>query len=319
MTTTKNRLMAWGFSLLTSVAVAQAGPFAKKGVEITPHEKKISITVDGQLLTEYHFAGVKRPYFWPLYGPDQAVLTRGFPLEPGPDDATDHIHHVGLWFTHGNVNGHDFWHDSDIQHAELIEYTSGSDFGQFTVSNHWVDDKGGIVCTDRRQFRVHRSGNSSRLFEYLITITASHGEVTFGDTKEGSMAIRLAPTMRVDGKVGKGSILTSEGIKNGDTWGKRAKWVDYYGPVQGKVYGVAMLDHPSNPRHPTWWHVRTYGLFAANPFGIHDFEKKPKGAGDFVLRRDESATFRYGFILHEGPANEEAINAIYEAWTHHNH
>jgi len=24
------------------------------------------------------------------------------------------------------------------------------------------------------------------------------------------------------------------------------------------------------------WHVRDYGLFAANPFCVHDFEKKPR-------------------------------------------
>lgn len=316
--TTKSIFPAIALALsLSGLNLSADQPFAKNGVQITPHDKKISISVDGQLLTEYHFADVARPYFWPVYGPDQAVLTRGFPVETGPDDATDHKHHVGLWFTHGNVNGNDFWHDTDIKHGALLEYTSGSTFGQFTVENHWIGEDGSLVCKDNRTFRVIKSQDSSRLFEYQITVMATNGKVTFGDTKEGSMAIRLAPTMRVEGKVGKGHIHTSTGLKDKDTWGKRAAWVDYYGPVEGKTYGVTILDHPSNPRHPTWWHVRTYGLFAANPFGIHDFEKKEAGVGDFVIQDGESATFRYGFILHEGPTNEEYINAIFHAWTNH--
>jgi len=47
---------------------------------------------------------------------------------------------------------------------------------------------------------------------------------------------------------------------------KHADWCDYYGSIGGKTVGIAMFDHPSNPRHPTTWHVRDYGLFAANPF-----------------------------------------------------
>ena len=30
---------------------------------------------------------------------------------------------------------------------------------------------------------------------------------------------------------------------------------------------VTLMDHPSNLRHPTWWHARDYGFMAANPFG----------------------------------------------------
>ena len=64
--------------------------------------------------------------------------------------------------------------------------------------------------------------------------------------------------------------------------------------------GIAIFDHPENPRHPTWWHVRDYGLFSANPFGVHDFEKKPKHTGDYTLEAGKSLTFRYRFYYHEG-------------------
>ena len=101
--------------------------------------------------------------------------------------------------------------------------------------------------------------------DFEITLKASNGELTFGDTKEGTMAVRLAETMRLKGKAGQGHIVNSAGVRDGQTWGKRAEWCDYYGPVEGRTVGIAIFDHPKNPRHPTWWHVRDYGLFAANP------------------------------------------------------
>jgi hypothetical protein len=125
------------------------------------------------------------------------------------------------------------------------------------------------------------------------------------------MAIRLAPTMQLGGKVGKGHIINSEGVTDNDTWSTRADWVDYYGPVKGEIVGIAMFDHPDNPRHPTWWHVRDYGLFAANPFGIHDFEKKPAGAGDLVIPAGQSVTFKYRFFFHKGDEKQGKVAEHY--------
>jgi hypothetical protein len=120
--------------------------------------------------------------------------------------------------------------------------------------------------------------------------------------------------MRLKGKVGQGHIVNSEGVRDGATWGKRAKWVDYYGPADGKQVGMAIFDHPSNPRHPTWWHVRDYGLFAANPFGVHDFEKKPAGEGDMKVPAGQSVTWRYRFYLHEGDEKAGKVAEAYEAY-----
>ena len=124
------------------------------------------------------------------------------------------------------------------------------------------------------------------------------------------MAIRVAESMRLihgKNKPCEGHIVQSTGVKDGETWGKHAEWCDYYGPVGGKTVGIAMFDHPSNPRHPTTWHVRDYGLFAANPFGLHDFEKKEKGAGDLRVPVGKSITFRYRFYIHNGTTEEGKV------------
>src|SRR6478736_1496794 len=125
----------------------------------------------------------------------------------------------------------------------------------------------------------------------------------------------LAETMRLKGKVGHGHIVNSEGVRDDQTWGKHANWVDYYGPVDGKTVGVAIFDHPSNPRHPTTWHVRDYGLFAANPFGLHDFDpSQPPKAGDFTLPPGGTVTFRYRLFFHNGSTTEAHIADVWNAY-----
>jgi len=163
-----------------------------------------------------------------------------------------------------------------------------------------------------------------RLLDFETTITAGSQEVVFGDDKDGFMAIRVPESMRVEkakakgGKqapAGEGHIINSEGQKDAEAWGKKAVWCDYYGAVEGKTAGVAIFDHPGNPRHPTWWHVRTYGLFAANPFGQAQFEKLPdKQAGAFKVEAGKSVTFRYRFYFHEGDAEQAKVAARYKEY-----
>ena len=55
-------------------------------------------------------------------------------------------------------------------------------------------------------------------------------------------------------------------------------------------------------------------LFAANPFGLHDFEKKEKGAGDLTIPAGKTATFRYRFYLHPGTTEEAKVAERYEEY-----
>ena len=85
--------------------------------------------------------------------------------------------------------------------------------------------------------------------------------------------------------------------------------------MEGKTVGIAIFDHPQNPRHPTWWHVRDYGLFAANPFGQHDFESlADKTAGNLTVPAGKSVTFRYRFYLHEGDEQQAKVAERYKQY-----
>ena len=297
-----------------------AGPWfpawaaVKSGVSVTRTEQTVRVEIDGTLFTEYHFQDAARPYFYPVIGPGGDPVTRNWPMKAGEHEDQDHPHHRSLWYSHGNVNGHDFWEEKTghgrIVHDTFVETKSGPEVGIIVSRNNWVSDAGDIVCTDTRTHRF-KSVPRGTLMDIDITFHASHGAVTLGDTKEGSMALRLAPTMRVRGDVAEGHIVNSEGDEGAEAWGKRAAWCDYYGPVAGKTVGVAIFDHPSNPKHPTWWHVRDYGLFSANPFGVHDFEEKPPGTGDIHIASGESLTFRYRLFFHLGDDEEAGVAEHY--------
>jgi hypothetical protein len=300
---------------LLSRPIARA---ADTGVRLTKGPNDVKIEINGVPFTDYHYKDVPRPYFYPLFGPDGLSMTRNWPMKDAPNEEHDHPHHRSLWFAHGSVNGLDFWTEEKgfgkIVHNVFRKIKSGKHEGVMVSRDKWVAADGKVVCTDDRTLRVYNLPDC-RLFDFEVTLHASRGDLTLGDTKEGSMALRLAESMRLtqsNKARGKGHIVNSNGVRDGDTWGKRADWVDYFGPVEGRIVGVAIFDHPDNPRHPTTWHVRDYGLFAANPFGLHDFEHQPAGAGNLRVPAGKSVTFRYRFYLHLGDEKQARVAEKYQ-------
>lgn len=314
MTHARFLLSAFVLLLAAGCVTSSSQTDPSNSVKLTEGSSSVKVEINGKLFTEYHFKNVSRPFLYPLIGPGGARMTRNWPMQEVPDEERDHPHHRSLWYAHGDINGHDFWSESDKagktvhQHFELLD--SGRK-GIIISKNKLVAKDGSVVAHDTRKLTFY---SDATYFDFEITIEATQGELTLGDTKEGSMAIRLAETMRLKGKVGKGHIVNSEGVRDGATWGKRAKWCDYYGPADGKDVGVAIFDHPQNPRHPTWWHVRDYGLFAANPFGVHDFEKRPAGTGNLIVPAGKDVKFRYRFYLHEG---NEVTGKVAEQYEHY--
>lgn len=305
------------FSLFTIASASFA--FAEKNTaEVTLNKDDVSVAVKvaGKLFTKYVYNDEKRakPILYPVIGPNDIPMTRRYPLEEaGEGEAKDHPHHASLWYTHGEVNGISFWHigkdTGEIIHEKFLKLEGNV----IATRNKWVDSKGKVVCRDERELAFHGEGDD-RAIDVTVKILADSGDVTFGDTKEGSMGIRSNPVLRLKGSVAKGKALNSAGDIDKSLWGKRAAWVSYWAPQEKKVVGFSIFDHPTNPRHPTWWHARDYGLVAANPFGIHNFERKPKGTGDMKVKNGESVTFRYRFLFHANDAKTAGIAKRYEDW-----
>jgi len=299
---------------LISVCLSLGGALdacADDEVTLEKLDGKVRVEVGGELFTEYVWEGQAKPILYPVIGPNGASMTRHFPMKDDvAAEAKDHPHHRSLWYTHGEVDDTDFWTEGKshgrIVHAELVR-ASGS---TLVTRNRWEKADGTVVLTDRRTL-VFGVEDGARTIDFEIVLQTGDQKVVFGDTKEGTMGIRTHPGLRVDRD---GHSTNSEGHRDGELWGKRARWVDYWGPVDGETVGVGIFDHPDNPRHPTWWHARNYGLVAANPFGVNYFEGKPDHTGDLEIPAGESVTFRYRFVFHEGDAEAAGIAARWEAW-----
>ncbi|MDO4575954.1 MAG: PmoA family protein [Planctomycetia bacterium] len=267
------------------------------------NNKEVKVFLDGEHFTTYLYRYGQKPIFWPIYGPDHTAMTREYPMrDPNakkfPFDSFDHIHHRSLWFTHGSVNGVDFWSEFSgsgfILHRKFVKLEAPV----MVTRNDWMDRDENIVLEDERTMTFGADAQG-RWIDFEICLMATRGEVKFGDTKEGSFGLRVPGVLDVDKKQG-GKIVNAEGLVNADAWGKQSAWVDYHGTLNGKPAGIAIMNHPTSARFPTYWHVRTYGLFAANPFGVRDFTGDESQNGTLLLKKGESVTFKYRVYFHRG-------------------
>jgi hypothetical protein len=308
---------------LALFAAATLPGISAEAVKITETNDILTVEINGELFTEYHFKGAPHVYFYPLLGPGGLSMTRDYPMvADSKNEEHDHNHHRSLWFAHGDVNKIDFWTEGastgKIVHDKFIEIKSGDDFGLIKSQNNWVARTGEVICRSEQTVRIYNRPKNERLMDFDTTIFALDKPLVLGDTKEGTFAIRVAETMRVTqprNKKGDGHIILETGLTGTNAWAKRASWCDYYGPVKDKTLGIAIFDHPENPRHPTYWHVRDYGLFAVNPFGMHDFEGKPAGTGNMTIEPGKSITFRYRIYIHEGDEKQAKVAERYKEYS----
>lgn len=278
-------------------------------VEVKESERGAIVTINGEFFTEYWREFKGTPILWPIIGPTGKPVTRYFPMGKYPGEREDHPHHRSLWFGHGDVNGLSYWDRDQIRHCAFELLESGP-VGTIITRNEWLDREGKPICEDRRVLRFGAEENA-RWIDFVITITARYGPVRFGDTKEGTFALRVAETIKVDAKRG-GRIVNADGLTDQAAWGKKASWVDYYGPIDEEIVGIAFMNHPESFRYPTFWHVRTYGLFAANPFGQRDFTGS--GDGSFELPEGESIRLAYRVWIHKGDTESAQVAQAYERY-----
>ena len=281
---------------------------------IQKQEKKVVVRVDGQLFTEYHFAGFQKPLFYPLKINDNVGMTRNFPIKKVKGEQPDHPHHKSVWFSH-EINNIMFW--TEKGKVVQTEFTSFDKASGFATKNSWIH-KDKTILTDETQISFH-AGKGWRAIDFKIKLIASEGDVLMNDTKEGTFAVRVHPNLRnkphkPSGIKGGATMVNSNGDRGPGIWGKPAKWVDYSGKIDDQVYGVSIFDHPNNLRHPAMWHARDYGLLAANPFGEHYFLKKKKGAGEYTIKKGQSLTLRYRLVIHEGNHEQANISELYNSF-----
>jgi hypothetical protein len=308
-------------------------------VKITQSSDRISVEIDGKPFTALITGpDVAKPYLYPLRAASGTIVTRRFPLEESPGDSTDHPHHRGLTFGHADLNGFNYWANESfnpgakgkivLRKVERAE--SGAKSGTVQAAFEWLDPKGTPLLSDDRTMTFY-SNPTMRIVDFDILLKAIE-TVKFGDTHEGSFGVRVAAWLeelapkyipkasdsaaRPTEPKRTGKITNSEGQETeAQVRGKRAKWADYSGEYKGEKLGIAIFDHPSNPRYPTYWHTRGYGMFAANIFGAHDLGEEKNHDGSLTLKPGDTLRFRYRVVIHPGDAAKADLAKMYSAYS----
>lgn len=281
----------------------------------------------GETIAEYVVDRANKPFLWPIIGPTGASMTRSFPMVPVAGETTDHVHQRGLTFAHQGVGGFDTWSEqaSSRDESKLAERLArlgairhrgyrtlaGGMTGVIHARNQIVD-AGNKPLLDEERRMTFSFAAGMRMIDVDIDLIAAHGPVELADMKDAGVYIRVPDSMTVDRGLG-GTIINSAGQRDADAWAKKATWVDYHGPVEGQHLGIAILNHPTSFRHPTTWHVRTYGLFCANPFGMQQMNPAAE-SGAVSFAAGDRIRLRHRFIFHEGDEKKAAIAAAYEAY-----
>jgi hypothetical protein len=311
-------------------------------------ENKVEVHVNGELFTAYIYPEtIEKPVLYPIKSAKGNDITRGYPLAPRAGERVDHPHHIGLWFNYGDVNGLDFWNNSDaipadkksgygsIVHTGIHKAKEGKDKAELEVGMDWVTSTGEVLLKEKTRF-VFSAVGTKRIIDRITTLTAQSQDVALTDNKEGMLGIRVArelehpsdkpeiftdasgiatavPTLNNEGVTG---MYRSSAGKEGDAvWGTRGTWVDLSGTINGEKVDLAIIDHPANPGFPTYWHARGYGLFAANTLGQKALSDG-KDELNFKIPAGKSATFRYRIVVDsDGDGSDQSFNQEFDAFS----
>jgi len=316
---------------LTSLAIFCSAISTGATVRLERSAYQIEIGIDGQPFTTYYFdPEMAKPYLMPLRTASGTVVTRSFPVrndvsQGDPKASAFEPHQRPLFFGHGDLDGLDFWQEpvfdryySDHGHQayghmvlKSVEEASSDGESAKVLARFTLNDPSNRVIAEETQSFIFRGDARTRVIDCEFVLYATAGPLDIGDTKEGTFGIRLAPALSAP----LGHMLNSEGaLGEKAIWGKRADWVDYSGTISGKPVGVAIFDSPASFRHPTTWHARAYGLFAANPFGLREFTGDPNKDGSWTVPEGKSVTFRYRVLIHEGKFGASDISAAYSKY-----
>lgn len=332
------RLQTIAFVLIVAIASFSANAKSKNEAElkisfvVKETDKKVDVMIGGKLFTSYCWPdNVMKPVLFPVMTSEGTEITRGYPLKPRAGERVDHPHHIGIWFNYGDVDGFDFWNNSEaipadkksgygtVKHVKINQLKEGNGEALMVTTESWIDPSGKELISEKTEYHFIAKGNT-RIIDRVSTLTATGKTVSMKDNKEGMIAIRVARQLELPSKdevimtdaqgnpttVKKmtnegvsGSYRSSEGVKDDAVWSTRAKWMDLNGTIGNEKIAVVICDHPKNQSYPTYWHSRGYGLYAANPLGWSVFTKG-KETLNYSIPAGKSSIFRYRFIIHSG-------------------
>jgi hypothetical protein len=294
-------LLAPAAPSLAQIELAEARPVPIMQVIPEPDDRA-TFQRDGEPLATYHFGPtLRRPFLYPLNGPAGRSLTRlGHPHDP-----VTHSHHNSVWVAHADVNGENFWEDRGpgrIVHQMILRYDDADEAATIVAQNVWIGRGDRVHLRERRTMTARPLPEGQWLLTLDLQLDAVSEPATLGKTPFGLVGVRMAKTIGVHD--GGGLIRNSEGHVNeqgpNGCFRKRARWVDYAGPItRTATEGITLFDHPTNPNHPAPFHVRDDGWMGA----CLTLDEP------ITIRPGEPLRLRYGLFIHSGVPRRDDLDA----------
>lgn len=222
--------------------------------------EQITVYSDGKEVAVHHSgAGLDKSYIHPLRTSDRRVITFDAPA--------DHLHHRGLCVGWPDVSGTDFWSEINAppgRRGRMVTtdlVTGKLPDGSVYIEEHndWVREDGELLVREERTWTFLQPRGNLQLVDVELKLTAAAAEVVFG-SDPGKPREYHGLTLRI-GPFGSPRYYNSEGIEGGqECKGVPAKWCAVSGTQAGKPVTAAILDHPSNDRHPTKFYIQDRGM-----------------------------------------------------------
>ncbi len=304
---------SFGDGVVTAILTVPAGEYEFEPDTLPSNENDVKIgytgagdrfdiTVGGSVFASYVYdEKLAKPYLGPIMTPFGESYTR---LD---FETKEHPHHRSVFFGVGDVTvagagKHvDFWNEPEncgIQrHGGIENVVETAAYASFDVKTMWCAHDGAPMTDAVATYKFYAQPEGCRYIDVSITYTASYGDVIFGKTKEaGPLGVRMADPLRAERG---GYIANSYGGRGeAECWGRAANWCVYGGKLSGHDVGVAIFDDPKNERYPTTWHIRDYGLFAANNLYFR---------GGLTIPAGTSLTYAYRIVFFASTADDAHI------------
>lgn len=319
--------------LLFPILLGAAAATAQVKVAASPDGSRIHVDIGGKPYADFVVKSdeAMKPYLYPLRAADGTIVTRHWPMDKvDAIEPVDHQHQRGVWFGPDIVNGFDFWNNEfsyknpkagQTKLNKIGELKSGKKEGSLGATFDWMDPKGTKIVEQFEKITFHDMPKL-RIIDFEIDLTAVT-DVKFGDGKDCCFGIRLSPQLQQDKVIktkgkpdqtvpGAPGVITNAEWKTTEkvVWGKPSDWCDDSGVIDGKEVGVAIFDNPKNSRRARW-HVRGYGLFSANPFGLSAFTGDKTQDGSVTLKPGEKLHFKYRVVIHPGDAKSADLAKLW--------
>jgi len=309
-------LLLLGFCLVSSgQAEPERAAIARKpSYSWRQTDSSLALLNHGRVVWQLNFNKKEgKPYFHPVGLIDGTVLTW---LRPA-----DHRWHRALWFSWKYINGLNYWEENpttglsqgrtEIVFIKAIPQDDYSARIAMKLSYHPPERS--AVLTEWRYIQVSAPDEIGRYrIEWVSTFTAGDKNVLLDRTpipgeKDGKgfggyagLSVRMAKATRG------WQFVDSEGRKDKEAHGKRARWVDFSGEISGdKAAGITIFDHPENLRHPSPWYVAK-GMPYFSPAVLFN---KP-----YTLPAGNVLRLRYHILIHPGRPDKQLLEAEWKEY-----